>query len=59
MPAHQLAVIPKGFHKPYADYRADTAVGTTLRREMEEELFGRSDVDATVRGHGNRSSDAP
>lgn len=46
--AHQLAVIPKGFHKPLADYRADAQVGATLRREMEEELFGRSDIDTTV-----------
>jgi 8-oxo-dGTP pyrophosphatase MutT (NUDIX family) len=40
--ARQLAVIPKGLHKPLADYRADAQVGATLRREMEEELFGRS-----------------
>lgn len=49
--AHQLAVIPKGFHKPFADYRADAPVGATLRREMEEELFGRADVDITAREH--------
>lgn len=44
----RLAVIPKGFHQPIGDYRADTQVGRTLRREMEEELFGRDDVDNTV-----------
>ncbi|MGH8931191.1 MAG: transcriptional regulator, partial [Egibacteraceae bacterium] len=49
--ARQLAVIPKGFHKPLADYRADAQVGATLRREMEEELFGRSDIDTTVARH--------
>ncbi|MGH3766059.1 MAG: helix-turn-helix transcriptional regulator [Pseudonocardiaceae bacterium] len=49
--ARQLAVIPKGFHKPLADYRADAQVGATLRREMEEELFGRSDIDTTVSRH--------
>jgi transcriptional regulator with XRE-family HTH domain len=49
--ARQLAVIPKGFHKPLADYRADAQVGATLRREMEEELFGRSDIDSTVSRH--------
>jgi transcriptional regulator with XRE-family HTH domain len=49
--ARQLAVIPKGFHKPIADYRADALVGATLRREMEEELFGRSDIDITVSRH--------
>jgi hypothetical protein len=49
--AGQLAVIPKGFHKPLADYRCDAQVGVTLRREMEKELFGRSDVDRTVSPH--------
>jgi transcriptional regulator with XRE-family HTH domain len=49
--AGQLAVIPKGFHKPLADYRCDAPVGATLRREMEKELFGRSDVDSTVSPH--------
>jgi hypothetical protein len=48
--AHTLAVIPKGFHEPLADYRADAQIGATLRREMEEELFGREDVDSTVTG---------
>jgi transcriptional regulator with XRE-family HTH domain len=46
--AHKLAVIPKGFHEPLADYRADAQVGSTLLREMEEELFGRDDIDNTV-----------
>jgi hypothetical protein len=46
--AGRLAVIPKGFHQPLTDYRADAAVGATLRRELEEELFGRQDVDATA-----------
>lgn len=44
----RLAVIPKGFHQPIADYRADTQLGATLLREMEEELFGRDDVDNTL-----------
>ncbi len=47
----QLAVIPKGFHKPLADYRADAQVGATLRRKMEEELFGRTDIDSTISRH--------
>jgi DNA-binding XRE family transcriptional regulator len=47
----QLAVIPKGFHEPLTDYRADAQVGATLRREMEEELFGRSDIDSTISRH--------
>jgi hypothetical protein len=49
--AHRLAVIPKGFHKPLADYRADTHISATLHREMEQELFGRADVDSTVTRH--------
>lgn len=48
--ARRLAVIPKSFHEPLVDYRNDTQIGSTLRREMEEELFGRDDVDSTVGG---------
>jgi hypothetical protein len=46
--ARKLAVIPKGFHQPLTDIREDTPVGCTLQREMEEELFGRDDIDNTV-----------
>ncbi len=46
--ARRLAVIPKGFHEPLTDYRSDSHLGATLRREMEEELFGREDIDNTV-----------
>ncbi|MBB5908269.1 hypothetical protein [Actinoalloteichus hymeniacidonis] len=53
--ARRLAVIPKGFHEPMTDVRADARLGATLRREMEEELFGRRDVDST--GGGNRAAD--
>jgi hypothetical protein len=44
----RLAVIPKGFHQPMTDFRADARIGATLRREMEEELFGREDADNTA-----------
>jgi hypothetical protein len=44
----QLAVIPKGFHQPLADFCGDAKIAATLRREMEEELFGRADIDNTV-----------
>jgi hypothetical protein len=44
----QLAVIPKGFHQPLTDYRGDARIAATLRREMEEELFGRADIDNTL-----------
>ncbi|HEX3779682.1 MAG TPA: transcriptional regulator [Pseudonocardiaceae bacterium] len=46
--ARRLAVIPKGFHQPMTDLRADAKLGATLRREMEEELFGRDDIDNTI-----------
>jgi hypothetical protein len=46
--ARRLAVIPKGFHQPLKDFRRDAQVGATLRREMEEELFGRPDIDNTL-----------
>ncbi|NYH77210.1 hypothetical protein FHR84_000524 [Actinopolyspora biskrensis] len=46
--AESLAVIPKGFHQPLKEFRADASIGVTLRRELEEELFGRSEVDSTA-----------
>jgi hypothetical protein len=46
--ARRLAVTPKGFHQPMTDYRTDAQLGATLRREMEEELFGREEIDNTV-----------
>jgi hypothetical protein len=46
--AGRLAVIPKGFHQPMNDVRADAQVGVTLLRELEEELFGRGEVDITA-----------
>ncbi|GAA0720630.1 hypothetical protein Drose_06900 [Dactylosporangium roseum] len=45
--SRRLAVIPKAFHEPLVDYGDDAAIGATLEREMEEELFGRTDVDST------------
>jgi DNA-binding transcriptional regulator YiaG len=46
--ARQLAVIPKGFHQPMTDFRNDARIAATLRRETEEELFGRDDIDNTL-----------
>lgn len=54
--ARRLSVIPKAFHQPLADVRADTRIGATLRRALEEELFGRSEVDST---EGNQRVAAP
>ena len=46
----RLAVIPKSFHGPLADFEGETRIGATVRRELEEELFGREDVDSTIGG---------
>lgn len=46
--ARKLAVIPKGFYQPMMDIRGDTALGFTLQREIEEELFGRDDIGNTA-----------
>jgi hypothetical protein len=54
--AGRLAVIPKGFHQPMNDVRADAQIGVTLLRELEEELFGRGEVDSTA---GTRLIAAP
>ncbi|MGW0891553.1 transcriptional regulator [Saccharopolyspora sp. NPDC002578] len=43
----RLAVIPKGFHQPLKEARAEARIGSTLLRELEEELFGRAEVDGT------------
>ncbi|WP_232519960.1 transcriptional regulator [Actinosynnema pretiosum] len=48
--AGRLAVIPKGFHQPLNDLRGDASIRATLVREMEEELFGRCEVDTTLGG---------
>ncbi|MER5317803.1 hypothetical protein [Streptosporangium roseum] len=45
--AQKLAVIPKAFHEPLADFGEDVSILATIEREMEEELFGRDDVDST------------
>jgi hypothetical protein len=46
--AGRLAVIPKGFHQPMTDFHNDARIAVTLLREMEEELFGRDDIDNTM-----------
>jgi hypothetical protein len=45
--AGRLAVIPKAFHEPLVDFSDDAQLSATLERELEEELFGRNDVDST------------
>jgi hypothetical protein len=46
--AGRLAVIPKAFHEPLVDFSEDAHIRATIEREMEEELFGREDVDSTM-----------
>lgn len=43
--AGRLSVMPKAFHQHLVSPEDEVSVGTTLRRELEEELFGREDVD--------------
>lgn len=50
--AGRLAVIPKGFHEPLRDVAGDVRIGATLHRELEEELFGRTEVDSTAGDNG-------
>lgn len=40
--------LTQGFHQPMIDYRVETRVAMTLMRELEEEMFGREDLDNTV-----------
>ncbi|MGH3493141.1 MAG: helix-turn-helix transcriptional regulator [Sciscionella sp.] len=46
--AGRLAVIPKGFHQPLTDPWAEVAPVETVRRELEEELFARAELDNTL-----------
>ena len=45
--ARRLAVIPKAFHEPLVDFSDDAQISATIEREMEEELFGRTELDST------------
>lgn len=45
---NQRTVIPKGFHQPITDTTADAPFRVSLLRELEEELFGRTDLDGTL-----------
>lgn len=53
--AGRMAVIPKCFHQPTNEPRAEVDIRTTLLRELEEELFGRAEVDST--GEASRFAD--
>jgi DNA-binding transcriptional regulator YiaG len=49
--ARRLAVIPKAFHQPLVDFSDDAQLSSTLERELEEELFGRAELDSTNPDH--------
>lgn len=51
--AGRLAVIPKAFHQPLADYSDDAQLSVTLERELEEELLGREELELAA-GPGQR-----
>jgi hypothetical protein len=46
--ARRLAVFPKSFHGPLVDYAEDAQPYRSVERELEEELFGREDVDSVI-----------
>ena len=46
--ARRLAVIPKALHQPLVDFSDEAQLSATIERELEEELFGRPEVDSTL-----------
>lgn len=46
----QLAVIPKAFHQPMVNFTDDAHLAATLTRELEEELFGRPELELGAQG---------
>lgn len=54
--AGALAVIPKAFHQPTIDAFGETALSTTLEREVEEELLGRPDLELLGEDSGRRAA---
>jgi hypothetical protein len=53
--ARRLAVIPKAFHQPIIDVDEESNLAMIIEREMEEELFGRPEID--LEGKGQRRAD--
>lgn len=45
-----LSVVPKAFHQPLGDYSQDAAISATIEREFEEELLGRTELEAVMSG---------
>jgi hypothetical protein len=53
--AGRLSVIPKAFHQPLAE-ATETALSSTIERELEEELLGRQDLEQLFEGSGRRAA---
>lgn len=51
-----LAVVPKAFHQPSVDPHGETRISTTLERELEEELFGRPDLEQLSAASARRAA---
>lgn len=51
-----LSVIPKAFHQPTVDPYGEAPVTTTLMRELEEELFGRLDLEQLSAGTSRKAA---
>jgi hypothetical protein len=51
-----LAVIPKAFHQPTVDPWGETRISTTVERELEEELFGRPDLEQLTAASARRAA---
>lgn len=57
--ARRLAVIPKAFHQPIIDIDEETNLAMTIERGMEEELFGRPEVDLDGKGNAGPTRCGP
>jgi hypothetical protein len=51
----RLSVIPKAFHQPLAEAQ-ETALSSTVERELEEELLGRQDLEQLSEDAGRRAA---
>ena len=49
----RLSVVPRAFHQPLWDTQAEVSISATVKREFEEELIGRDDVESSSRFRGS------
>jgi DNA-binding SARP family transcriptional activator len=50
--AGRLSVVPKAFHQPLWDAQDEVSISTTVKREFEEELIGRDEIESANRFRG-------